>query len=200
MSEHETQRHRLDEAAELLAGADPQTVLRWALQQYRPRIVLACSFGGPSGMVLLDMVMELDRTTPVYYLDTGLLFPQTYELVERVSARYNIVPHAVRTALSVEAQSAQYGNTLWSREPDACCSLRKVEPQRAFLAEYDAWITGLRRNQSRSRAQTPVVAWDAQFKLAKIAPLAVGMIDRSGSTFALTMCHTTNFTARDTPV
>jgi len=200
MSEHEIQRQRLDEAAESLAGANPQTVLRWALQQYRPRIVLACSFGGPSGMVLLDMVMELDRTTPVYYLDTGLLFPQTYELVERVSAQYNIVPHAVRTALSVEAQSAQYGNALWSREPDACCSLRKVEPQRAFLAEYahgSQVCVAINHAHARKRRSLRGMR---SLSLQKLLPWPLGMIDRSGSTFALTMCHTTNFTARDTPV
>lgn len=172
MNEHIHRPQALSNTAERLAGETPQTTLRWALETYAGRIVLACSFGGPTGMVLLDMVMQIDPQTPVYYLDTGLLFSDTHGLIERVSARYHIDPRAVSCELSVEAQNLRHGKTLWLRDPDACCNLRKVEPQRGFLKQYDAWIAGLRRDQSSTRTDTPVVGWDARFKLAKICPLA----------------------------
>lgn len=142
-----------------------------ALERYRGKIALACSFGGPSGMVLLDLVVARDRSVPIYYLDTGLLFDETYALVERVRERYGIEPIAVRPELTVAQQAARYGEALWARDPDACCALRKVEPQRAFLATFEAWITGIRRDGSASRASVATEARDAH-GLAKIAPLA----------------------------
>lgn len=157
--------------AEWLVNSEPQDILAWALKTYAPGVTLACSFGGASGMALLDMVMKLDPSVPVFYLDTGLLFPETYDLVERASSHYGITPIAVRPGLTVERQAEEYGEALWSREPDRCCELRKVIPQREALSGYNAWITGLRRDQSSTRAATPAVQWDSKFELAKISPL-----------------------------
>jgi phosphoadenosine phosphosulfate reductase len=162
----------IENAARALENAQPSDILRWALKAYAPRIVLACSFGGPTGIAALDVLMKLDRTTPVYYLDTGLLFPETYELIERVANKYGIVPLPVKPPLGIDAQNAAFGPALWERDPDACCSLRKLEPQSDFLAGYDAWITGIRRDQTTSRRQAPVVQWDAQFGLVKVNPFA----------------------------
>ncbi len=148
-------------------------ILRSALERHPGRIVLACSFGGPTGMVLLDLVMQHDPTIPIYYLDTGLLFVETYALVDRVRERYGVEVVAVRPELSVAEQAARFGEALWAREPDACCTLRKVEPQREYLTRYDAWITGLRRDQSPTREELPFVERDdAAGALEKIAPLA----------------------------
>jgi phosphoadenosine phosphosulfate reductase len=162
----------IENAARALEDAQPREILRWALQAYSPRVVLACSFGGPTGIVALDLLMKLDRTTPVYYLDTGLLFPETYDLIERVAAKYGIDPLPVKPALTIDEQNAAFGQALWERDPDACCSLRKLEPQSDFLAGYDAWITGIRRDQTASRREAPVVQWDAQFGLVKVNPFA----------------------------
>ena len=148
-------------------------VLRAALERHQGRIALACSFGGPSGMVLLDLLMALDRSVPVYYLDTGLLFEETYALAERVKTRYGIEPVAVRPRLSVADQAARFGDALWAREPDRCCALRKVEPQYEFLADYDAWITGVRHDQAATRADVSFVEADPRRAgLERIAPLA----------------------------
>jgi phosphoadenosine phosphosulfate reductase len=155
-----------------LEAASPSEILRWALRSYAPRIVLACSFGGPTGIAALDVAMQLDRTTPVYYLDTGLLFPETYALVERVAALYDIEPIPVRPAAGVAEQAAVFGPQLWASDPDACCALRKLEPQSDFLSGYDAWITGIRRDQTESRGDVPVVQWDARFGLVKVNPFA----------------------------
>ena len=165
-------RDDLAEIGEELEGSLPQDILRWALATYAPRITLACSFGGPSGMALLDMALRLDPSIPVFYLDTGLLFPETYALVAEVSAHYGITPRAVRPGISVAQQAKRHGDALWERDPDRCCELRKVRPQQRALKGFDAWITGLRRDQSSTRRVTPVVQWDAKFGLAKISPLA----------------------------
>jgi phosphoadenosine phosphosulfate reductase len=162
----------IENAARELEDADPKDILRWALQTYAPRIVLACSFGGPTGIVALDLAMKLDRTTPVYYLDTGLLFPETYALIDRLAAKYDIAPMPVRPELGIAAQEAAFGPELWKRDPDACCSLRKLEPQSDFLNGYDAWISGIRRDQTLGRRSARVVQWDPQFGLVKINPLA----------------------------
>ncbi len=135
-------------------------------------MALACSFGGPSGMVLLDMALTLEPSLPVFYVDTGLLFPQTYNLAAEIAERYRITPIAVRSHVSVDDQAALHGPALWGRDPDRCCDIRKVQPQRAFLSGYQAWITGVRRDQASTRRVTPVVGWDAQGGLVKIAPLA----------------------------
>jgi len=164
-------RDDLERVAGALEGSAPEEILRWALDAYRPRITLACSFGGPTGMVLLDMVMRLAPETPVFYLDTGLLFPETYALVERASTRYGIAPRLLRPALTVTEQGAVHGDALWARDPDRCCAIRKVAPQREALRGFDAWITGLRRDQSSTRRAAPIVQWDVKFDLAKVNPL-----------------------------
>lgn len=148
------------------------TIIDEALARYAGNIALACSFGGPSGMVLLDMIAKRDASVPVYFLDTGLLFDETYALVDRVRERYGIEPIAVRPELTVDGQNARYGEALWARNSDACCALRKVEPQQRFLANYDAWITGIRRDQSASRTNVGILSRDDTTGLAKIAPLA----------------------------
>ena len=124
-------------------------------------------------MVLVDLVARAGLDVPVYYLETDLLFAETHELIARVHERYGIEALPVRTELSLEAQAAAYGNELWARDPDRCCALRKVEPQRRFLASYGAWITGLRRDQADTRKDVPFVQWDDRSGgLVKIAPLA----------------------------
>ena len=152
--------------------ARAETIVDKALSQYAGKIALACSFGGPAGMVLLDMIAKRDVSVPVYFLDTGLLFEETYALVDRLRKRYGIEPIAVRPELTVPQQNARYGEALWARDPDACCNLRKVVPQRQFLETFDAWITGIRRDQSASRRNVDVVSRNGKTGLAKIAPLA----------------------------
>jgi phosphoadenosine phosphosulfate reductase len=122
-------------------------------------------------MVLLDMVMAVDPKTPVFYLDTGLLFAETHRLVERVGRRYGIDPIGVRPTLSLDEQSTLYGDALWLRSPDTCCALRKVEALRTFLKSYDAWITGIRREQTPTRRDAPIVTFDEIFGVTKISPI-----------------------------
>jgi phosphoadenosine phosphosulfate reductase len=163
---------RLAAAADALEGAAPEDVLRWGVERYQPGLALACSFGGPSGMVLLDMIMAIDRSVEVFYLDTDFLFPETYKLRDIAAAKYKFRPVGYMSLLTPEQQAAKYGDVLWARDPDACCALRKVEPNERALKGKTAWISGIRRDQAKSREQMPVVEWDEKFGLVKLNPLA----------------------------
>ena len=169
---HEPNTRDLEAASAALEGKSPQEILTWAAGQYQPGLALACSFGGPSGMVLLDMMMQIDRTVEVFYLDTDFLFPETYRLRDAVAAKYDFKPVGYMSLLTPSQQAAKHGDALWARDPDACCAIRKVEPNERALAGKTAWISGIRRDQSPTRADTPIVEWDAKFGLVKVNPLA----------------------------
>ena len=162
----------LEEAATALDSEAPEAVLRWASERYGEGLTLACSFGGTSGMALVDMVSKLDLGIEVFFLDTGFLFPETYTSVGEVERRYGIRAVAYRPSLSPEEQAAEFGEALWSSAPDMCCTLRKVEPNYRALAGRGAWVTGLRRDQSSDRRTVRPVEWDWKFGLAKVNPLA----------------------------
>lgn len=151
-----------------------EALLGWAVAEFAPDVAVASSFGGPSGMVLLHMIAQagLAERLEVYYLDTGLLFPETHAVRHEVERRYGIKAVAYKPAQSLEEQAASYGDALWSRDPDLCCSLRKVDPNSVALEGKRCWITGVRRDQGISRKATPVVAWDDRFGLVKVNPLA----------------------------
>jgi phosphoadenosine phosphosulfate reductase len=152
----------------------PQEVLTYAIERFAPKIVLACSFGAED-VVLVDMIRRIDPAVPLFYLDTDFLFPETYEVRDRIVARYGIAPDRliqVKSLLTPAQQAAQYGDALWSREPDRCCSLRKVEPLTRTLSGYAAWVTGIRRDQSPTRASAKLIEWDQKFHLVKVNPLA----------------------------
>ncbi len=155
-----------------LAEKTPADILCWALNAFgQGEIALACSFGAED-VALVDMIAQIRPGTHVFYLDTDVLFPETYQTRDRIAARYDV--HIVRVSplLTLEQQATRHGDALWSQDPDQCCSLRKVEPLRRVLGNYRAWITGIRREQAPTRANAPVVSWDEKFALVKINPLA----------------------------
>src|SRR5262245_52086753 len=110
-----------DELAEingLFRDRPAEDLLDWATDLFGNQIVLTCSFGGASGMVLLDMVARMGRGTPVLFLDTDLLFPETYALAEAAARRYDIVLERRRPALTLEQQNSLEGPQLYARDPD----------------------------------------------------------------------------------
>jgi phosphoadenosine phosphosulfate reductase len=114
----------------------------------------------------------MGRDTPVVFLDTDLLFPETYALAEAAAHRYNIVVERCGPALTLEQQASREGPRLYARDPDRCCAIRKVAPLAEALRPYDAWISGIRRDQSATRATTDLVQWSARYGLLKVNPLA----------------------------
>lgn len=161
----------LEEVAAGFESASPQAILRWAVERFGARLTLGTGLG-PSGVVLIHMLREIDPAPNLFFLDTGLHFSETLELVRQLESRLAVRIEPVRPALTLAAQAAQEGADLWAREPDRCCHLRKVEPLRAHLAQYEGWITGVRRDQGAARATTPIVRYVAAYDVVKINPLA----------------------------
>jgi phosphoadenosine phosphosulfate reductase len=151
-------------------GDEAELLLQWAASVFGQRSALLSSLG-PQSLLLVDMLARLGLRIPVLLLDTGLLFAETYALRRRVEERYGIAIRAVRPRQSLAEQAAVHGPRLWERDPDTCCRLRKVEPLRQALSGLDAWITGIRGEQSESRAASRPVEWDGQFGLIKVNPL-----------------------------
>jgi len=152
----------------------PQDVLTAAIERYGQKIVLACSFGAED-VVLVDMVHRINPLVPLFYLDTDFLFPETYATRDRIIERYQLKPAQViqvKSLLTPQKQAAEYGDALWASNPDQCCQLRKVEPLTRVLRGYDAWITGIRRDQAPFRANAGLIEWDQKFELIKVNPLA----------------------------
>jgi phosphoadenosine phosphosulfate reductase len=108
----------------------------------------------------------------VFYLDTDLLFAHTYELRDELVKRLGVRFERVHSGIALPEQALRHGDSLWTRDPDTCCQIRKVIPQRKFLANYQAWITGIRRDQTAFRANTALVEWDYANKMVKLNPLA----------------------------
>ena len=153
------------------AKTDPIEVLDWAILTFDQQIALSSSLG-PQTLVIIDMVAQLGRQIPTFILDTGVLFPETYALLERVRARYGIEITQLKPKLSIEAQAASHGPELWMHQPDQCCEIRKVAPLNTHLEGYEAWITGIRRDQSSTRSETTTIEWDEAHGLIKVNPLA----------------------------
>ena len=145
-------------------------VLELVVREFGPRVALACSFQKEE-TVLLDMLLGIDPRARVFALDTHVLFPETYALWREVEQRYGIAVE-VFEGPSLGRQAAVHGEALWERNPDLCCSIRKVAPLGAALAQLDCWITGMRRDQSPTRANAPKLGWDDRFGLWKANPLA----------------------------
>ncbi|MDZ4278737.1 MAG: phosphoadenylyl-sulfate reductase [Dehalococcoidia bacterium] len=150
----------------------PRDVLRWAVDRFFPGLTVACSFGGPSGMVLVDMIAGVEPRVEVFYLDPDFLFPETYDTRDRVIERYGIQPVAYKSRLTPEQQAQEHRPELWLTNPDLCCQLRKVEPNARALEGKRAWISGIRRDQGATRVDVPIVQWDDKFGLVKVNPLA----------------------------
>ncbi len=147
-----------------------QEVVDLVLERLHPRVALACSFQKEES-VLLDMLLEREPRARVFTLDTHLLFPETYAFWAATERRYGIEVE-VFSGPSLGRQAATHGDALWDRDPELCCSIRKVAPLARALAGLDGWITGLRRDQSATRAVTPKITWDERHGLWKASPLA----------------------------
>ena len=157
-----------------LESGNPEDILRWAYSTI-DRIAVATSFQA-SGMVILHMTKQLRPDVPVLFLDTGFHFPETLEFREHVADLYGLDIVDLRGEHgSAKRQAEIYGPQLYKRDPDKCCFINKVEPLQKALEGYDGWISGLRRDQSPLRADTPIV--EAQLlpsgnEVLKIHPLA----------------------------
>jgi phosphoadenosine phosphosulfate reductase len=135
----------------LFQTAHTEDVLAWAWERFGARAAIGTSFQG-AGLVIMHLAKEHGLKFPVFTLDTGLLFPETIEFKKRSEEFFGYEIESCTPDLTVEQQTQAHGPALWERDPDLCCTLRKVLPLQDKLSEMDCWITGLRRRQSESRA------------------------------------------------
>lgn len=157
------------EAAGRLEGRRAEDIIAWAGEQFGERFCVTSSF---ADAVLAHVVSRVIPGVDVVFLDTGLHFPETLRVRDQVAATMPVRVRSIRPRLTVGQQDGAYGPRLFSRDPDGCCGLRKVEPLERALGDYDAWAAGLRRDESPTRANTPVVTFEANRGKVKVNPLA----------------------------
>jgi phosphoadenosine phosphosulfate reductase len=156
--------------AEQFEHETPEKLIAWAVEKF-PNITLACSFGAED-VVLVDMLQKASPASDIFYLDTDFHFKETYETRDRMEAHYGTKFVRVRPKLTPEEQASLHGEELWKSNPNQCCAIRKVDPLTEILGKYDAWITGIRRDQAPTRANAKKVEYDVKFGLIKFNPLA----------------------------
>jgi phosphoadenylyl-sulfate reductase (thioredoxin) len=166
----------LEASRRALEGRPAAEVLAWAAGRFAPRLAFGTAFG-PEGLVVLDLVADQGLEVDVFTLDTGLFFAETYDLWRRLEERYGRKVRAVRPSLTLDEQAAAHGEALWRRDPDRCCAIRKVDPLREALGAHDAWISAIRRDQTRDRAGAAVVERDPRYGLVKVNPLLAWSAD-----------------------
>lgn len=156
------------EANAVLEGADPLTVLGWAGRAFGKSLVITAAMGDT---VLAHLASRAVPGTDLLFVDTGYHFIETIGTAAAVEASYPLRLLSIRAKESVEEHEAVNGK-LYQTNPDACCAVRKVAPLNRALRSYRAWATGLRRDDSPDRADTPTVQWNARKGLLKLAPIA----------------------------
>ncbi|MGY1438711.1 phosphoadenylyl-sulfate reductase [Streptomyces reniochalinae] len=152
-----------------LEDADALDILRWAADTFGHRFCVTSSM---EDAVVAHLASRVLPGVRVVFLDTGYHFPETLGTRDAVEAVMDVEVHTLTPRQSVAEQDAEYGPRLHDRDPDLCCALRKVRPLEEGLRAYDAWATGLRRDESPTRANTPVVGWDGKRGKVKISPIA----------------------------
>lgn len=133
-----------------------ETILQWAWEQFGPRAAIGTSFQG-AGLVMLHLARKTGMEFPVFTLDTGLLFPETLALKQRLEAFFGFAIESLEPDVTVEEQADINGPELWRQNPDLCCAIRKVMPLRDKLCDLDCWITGLRRQQADTRSGIGII-------------------------------------------
>lgn len=182
MSQGPGRRRSVEELAEIahqgslaLVEADAASVVAWAAETFGSSLAVACSMAGDT--VLPHLVAQHAPGVDVLFLDTGYHFAETIGTRDALAASVPVRLLDVRPLHSVAEQDAQEGPRLHDRDPARCCQLRKVDPINAALAGYEAWVTGIRREDNALRADAGLVEWDAAHEMVKINPIAAWSFD-----------------------
>jgi phosphoadenosine phosphosulfate reductase len=154
-----------------LEHAPAADILKWALARY-PKIAISTAFG-PEGCALVHLAAGIKNDIQVFTIDTDFLFPESIELRRLFVEKYRINLSVLKGEVTLEEQNRRHGLNLWQRDTDQCCALRKVEPTGRALVGLDAWVAGLRRDQSKTRASIDVLELyePATGPLVKVNPL-----------------------------
>ena len=168
LEDPEHMRTLAEQAAEELADAPAEEVIRWAVDTFGDRICVTSSM---TDAVIIHLASGVHPGIDVVFLDTGYHFAETIGTRDAVEVVYPIHLINVTPSRTVAEQDAELGPRLFGRNPDLCCYLRKVEPLERALTNYDAWITGVRRDETNNRRQTQVVEWDDRREMVKVNPI-----------------------------
>lgn len=172
-------RQLAEQGAAELEGASATDLLRWTEKHFGgvrgPRASATCNYVVASNMqdaVLIDLAAKVRPGVPVMFLDTGYHFAETIGTRDAIEAVYDVRVLNITPERTVAEQDELLGKDLFARQPNECCRLRKVIPLTNALRGYSAWVTGLRRVESPTRANAPMISFDEQFHLVKVNPLA----------------------------
>jgi phosphoadenosine phosphosulfate reductase len=149
--------------------APAEVIIEWAVATFGDRFAVTSSMGDA---VLAHLASKVAPGLDVVFLDTGYHFVETIGTRDAVAATLPVNLVTVAPEQTVAEQDATHGKDLFARNPDLCCALRKVKPLEEALARYDAWATGLRRDETHNRVIAPVIGWDAKKRKVKVSPLA----------------------------
>ncbi len=171
MSQKAWTEEELKKVSESLEAKSPEEAIKWAVTNFAEKdLSLACSLGAEDVM-LVDMLVKINPKARIFYLDTDLLFKETMDVKEGIEKKYGVRLERYGAKDSLADMARKHGEELWKREPDRCCDIRKMVPLADALSSLKCWITGIRRDQAPTRANAPVVSWDAKFGLVKVNPL-----------------------------
>jgi phosphoadenosine phosphosulfate reductase len=148
--------NELNELNARFEGADPQAIITWAAERFMPRLAVTSSFQTQS-VALVHLITQTRPDIPVIFLDTGYHFPETLAYRDQLVARFGLTLRVVRSAVSPADMVRQHGDALYRRDPEMCCYINKVEPMQRALCDLDAWLTGIRRDQTDNRAHAQFV-------------------------------------------
>ncbi|MFJ6664470.1 phosphoadenylyl-sulfate reductase [Streptomyces sp. NPDC091383] len=162
-------RELAERAGRELEDASALEILRWAVDTFGEGFCVTSSM---EDAVVAHLASRVRPGVDVVFLDTGYHFPETIGTRDAVAAVMDVNVRTLMPRQTVAEQDAEYGPGLHDRDPDLCCALRKVRPLEEGLADYRAWATGLRRDESPTRADTPVVGWDEKRRKVKVSPIA----------------------------
>ena len=158
-------------ASKRLETADPIEIIRWASDRFGKRLTMATAFG-PEGCLILHWLSSVAPATFVFKLETGYQCKETLELRDRIRDRYGITVSYESPETTVAEYERKHGGPLYRTDPSTCCGDRKIAVIERVLSNFDAWMSGIRRDQSPDRASAPIVGWDKKFGVVKISPLA----------------------------
>jgi len=164
-------REQLARDSRELESSTPEEIIRWAVGRFGSRLTMATAFG-PEGCLIIHWLAAIAPATYVFNLDTGYQFSETLELRDRIARRYGLEVALERPDTSVEDYERLHGGPIYRTNPDRCCGDRKLAVVSRVLKGFDAWMSGIRRDQSPDRAASPIVGWDHKFGVVKVSPLA----------------------------
>jgi len=151
---------------------DPLELVSWSTKQFSKQKVVITTAFGMEGCAMIDMYSRCSSSVSVAYIDTGFFFPETRQLINKMSEKYPQVEFKKwESHISVKKQAIQFGDRLWREDPNLCCKIRKVAPMTQNLQGYDVWVTGIRRTQTQQRSDTKLLSWNPQYEVLKFCPL-----------------------------